>query len=258
MPANKVVDGFDGAVRDIFDGATILIGGFGVSGGCPSYLIEALSRQGAKNLTIVGNTTGLGRELKKMVAKYRVIPDWHEDAGLLVENRQVKKAIAAFPVSASPVLVAPFEKQLRAGEVEIEMVPQGTLAERIRAAKAGIAAFYTPTGPGTIMERGKELRVIDGRKHVLEYAIKADFALIRAYKADRLGNLIYRGTSRTFNATMAGAAKVTIAEVDEVVEVGELDPEAIVTPALFVDRVVVRPEEGRTRIVQRIRKEEQL
>ena len=135
---------------------------------------------------------------------------------------------------------------------------RSNLAERIRAAKAGIGAFYCPVGAGTIVEKGKEVRVIDGRKHVLEYPIKADFGLIRAYKADRLGNLIYRGTSRTFNATMAGAAKVTIAEVDEVVEVGELDPESIVTPALYVDRVAVRPKEGLTQIIQKISKEEQL
>jgi 3-oxoacid CoA-transferase A subunit len=258
MPINKVVGSFDVAVKDFFDGATVLIGGFGTPGGCPSYLMEALGRQGAKDLTIVCNNVGFGKELMQVVAMFMKVPDWWYDGGELTNNRQVKKAIAAFPVLASPLLVSPFEKQLRAGEVEIDIVPQGTLAERIRAAKAGIGAFYCPVGPGTIVEKGKEVRVIDGRKHVLEYPIKADFGLIRAYKADRLGNLIYRGTSRTFNATMAGAAKVTIAEVDEVVEVGELDPESIVTPALYVDRVAVRPEEGRTQIVQKISKEEQL
>ena len=258
MPINKVVGSFDAAVKDFFDGATVLIGGFGTPGGCPSYLMEALGKQGAKDLTIVCNNVGFGKELMQVVAMFMKVPDWWYDGGELTNNRQVKKAIAAFPVLASPLLVSPFEKQLRAGEVEIDIVPQGTLAERIRAAKAGIGAFYCPVGPGTIVEKGKEVRVIDGRKHVLEYPIKADFGLIRAYKADRLGNLIYRGTSRTFNATMAGAAKVTIAEVDEVVEVGELDPESIVTPAIYVDRVAVRPEEGRTQIVQKISIEEQL
>lgn len=258
MAINKVVDSFDEAVKDFFDGAIVLIGGFGTPGGCPSYLMEALGRQGAKELTIVCNNVGFGKELMQVVAMFTIAPDWWYDGGQLADNRQVKKAIAAFPVLASPLLVSPFEKQLRAKEVEIDIVPQGTLAERIRAAKAGIGAFYSPVGPGTIVEKGKEVKVIDGRKHVLEYPIKADFALIRAYKADRLGNLVYRGTSRTFNATMAGAAKVTIAEVDEVVEVGELDPESVVTPALYVNRVAVRPEAGRTKIVQRIGKEEQL
>ena len=257
MPIDKVVESFDEAVKDIFDGAIVLFGGFGGAGGCPSYLIEALARQGAKELTIVGNTTGMGGELgKQLRAMGRMFPDWWEDVGLLCQNKQVKKGIAAFPVPASPLLVSPFEKQLRAGEVEIEMVPQGTLAERIRANKAGIGAFFTPTGPGTIIEKGKEVRVIDGRPHVLEYPIKADFAFIRAYKADRLGNLIYRGTSRTFNPTMAGAAKVTIAEVDEVVPLEEMDPEAVVTPAIWVERVVVRPEEGMTKVIQKIRMEE--
>ena len=258
MAINKVVDSFDEAVKDFFDGATVLIGGFGTPGGCPSYLMQALGRQGAKDLTIVCNMVGFGAELMQVAAQFTTVPDWWYDGGQLTSNRQVRRAIAAFPVLASPLLVSPFEKQLRASEVEIEIVPQGTLAERIRAAKAGIGAFYCPVGPGTIVEKGKEVKVIDGRKHVLEYPIKADFALIRAFKADRLGNLVYRGTSRTFNATMAGAAKVTIAEVDEVVEVGEFDPESVVTPALYVDRVAVRPDEGRTKFVQKISKEEQL
>jgi len=233
VPVNKVVESFDEAVKDVFDGAVILFGGF-AGGSHSTYLIQALARQGAKELTVVINTLGF-------------IDD-------LCNNKQVKKGIASFLVV--PGHVTAFENQLLAGEVEGELVPQGTLAERVRANKAGIGAFFTPTGPGTLMEQGKEVRIIDGRPHVLEYAIKADFAFIRAYKADRQGNLIYRGTSRTFNATMAGAAKVTIAEVDQVVPVGELDPDAIATPALYVQRVVVRPEEGRTRIVQKIKKEE--
>jgi len=236
MPVNKVVESVDEAVKDIFDGAIILFGGFGPPERRPNYLIEALVRQGAKNLTFVGNTT--------------------LDVGALCVNKQIKKGVAAIPVTASTRYISPFEEQFHKGEVEIEMVPQGTLAERIRANKAGIGAFFVPTGPGTIIEQGKEVRIIDGKPHVLEYAIKADFALIRAYKADRLGNLIFRGTSRTFNATMAGAAKVTIVEVDEVIPPEEMDPEAIVTPGLYVDRVVVRPEERRTKIVQKIRMEE--
>jgi 3-oxoacid CoA-transferase A subunit len=255
MSINKEVASFDEAVKDVFDGATVLIGGFGDPGSIPSYLIRALAKQGAKNLTIVGNSTGYGRELRKSMDL--PVWDWWEDAGILSANGQVKKAIAAFPVPASPKLVNPFEKRFRANEVEVELVPQGTLAERIRANKAGIGAFFTPTGPGTIIEGEKEVRVIDGKPHILEYAIKADFAFIRAYKADRLGNLIYRGTMRTFNATMAGAAKVTIAEVDEIIPVEEMDPEAVVTPALYVERVGVRTPEGRVQIVQKIRKEEQ-
>jgi 3-oxoadipate CoA-transferase alpha subunit len=161
---------------------------------------------------------------------------------ILVRNMRIKKAIVAAPVSA--LYVNNFEKLLRAGKVEIEMVPQGTLAERIRAAKAGIGGFYVPVGIGTTVEEGKEKKIIDGREYLLELPIKADFALIHAHKGDRWGNLVYRGTSRTFNPTMAGAAKVTIAEVDEIVELGELDPETIVTPGIYVDRVVARPKEA--------------
>ena len=251
MPINKVVSSFEEAIADVHDGATILIGGFGTSGGCPSYLIKALAKKGTKNLTIVGNTTGFGRELIRQLASLMHPPDWYDDVGLLVENGQVRKGIAAFPVAPSPLIVTPFEKRLNSGEVEIEMVPQGTLAARIQAAKDGIAAFYTPTGPGTVIAKGKEIRVFDGRKYVLEHAIKADFAFVRALKADRWGNLTYRGTSRTFNAVMAGAAKITIAEVDEIVPLGGINPELVVTPGIHVDRVVQRPEEGRTREVQK-------
>ncbi len=237
MAINKVVESFDEAVKDVFDGAVILVGGFVglyTAGGTPTYLIQALVRQGANGLTVVSNSTLY--------------------TGDLCKNKQIKKGITAFPVLATSQRILPFEEQCRAGQVKVEIVPQGTLAERIRANRAGIGAFYTPVGAGTIVERGKEVRIIDGKPHLLEYPIKADFAFIRAYKADRLGNLIYRGTSRTFNATMAGAAKITIAEVDEIVPVGELDPEAIVTPGIYVERVVVRPEEGRTKIVQKIGK----
>jgi 3-oxoadipate CoA-transferase alpha subunit len=244
VPINKVADSLDEAVADISDGATILVGGFGGPGGYPSYLIRAVARRNVSNLTVVANSTGLGREIRLKMTTLMSPPDWFYEISLLVEQRQVKKAIASFPVSASPLMVTPFERQLRAGEVEIEMVPQGTLAERIRAAKAGIPAFYTPTGPGTVIAEGKEIRYFNGKPCLLEHALRADFALIRALKADRYGNLVYRGTSRSFNATMAGAAEVTIAEVDEVVELGELDPEAIVTSGVYVDRVAVRPKEA--------------
>ena len=243
MAVNKVFASFDEAVADVPDGSVILIGGFGPADGCPSHLIRALARQGAKNLTLVANTPGHGRDLFEMLqaaGKVKIPPDY-DDGALLVKMGQVKRAICSFPLSPWPGAVNPLMEKVAAGEVEVELVPQGTLAERIRAAKAGISAFYTPTGIDTILERGKETRLFDGRKNVLEHAIKADFALIRAHKADKWGNLVYRGTARNFNAVMAGAAKVTIAEVDQIVPLGELDPEAVVTPSIYVNRVVARP-----------------
>jgi len=236
MPINKIVDSFDEAVADIQDGAVIMVGGFGTVASCPSLLLEAVARKGVKNITTVSNTTGFGPDVWKLMG-FKIA----EDMDVLVRNGLIKKAIVSAPVSA--LIENTFERKLRAGEVEVEMVPQGTLAERVRAAKAGLGGFYTPVGVGTVVEEGKKTKLIDGQKYILEYPVKADFALIRAHKADRWGNLVYRGTSRTFNATMAGAAKVTIAEVDEIVELGELDPEVIVTPGLYVDRVVARPKE---------------
>ena len=236
---NKVVSSFDEAVADIFDGAIILMGGFGPANGTPSKLLRALAKQGARNLTLVANTPGYGRPAPGTRAFRKTPPDY-DDGGLLIQTGQVSKAICAFPGMSRPGITAPLHEKLDAGELEVEMVPQGTLAERIRAAKAGVAAFYIPTGAGTVFEEGKETRVIDGRNNVLEYPLKADFALIRAHKADRYGNLVYQGTSRNFNPVMAGAAKVTIAEVDELVPLGSLDPEAIVTPGIYVDRVAVR------------------
>ena len=236
MPINKIVSSFDEAVADIPDGATIMIGGFGTVASCPTCLMEALARKGIKNLTTVSNTTGFGSDVWKLLG-YK----FSEDMDILVRNGQIKKSIVAAPVST--IYQNTFEKMLRAGKVEVEMVPQGTLAERIRATRAGLGGVYVPTGVGTVVEQGKEKKVIDGRTYLLELPIKADFALIKAHKADRWGNLVYRRTSRTFNATMAGAAKVTVAEVDEIVELGELDPEVIVTPGIYVDRVVVRPKE---------------
>ena len=236
MAINKVLSSFDEAVADIPDGATIMVGGFGTVASCPSLLMEALDRKGIKNLTTISNTTGFGSDVWKILG-YK----FAEDMDILVRNGRIKKSIAAAPVSA--IYENNFEKLLRAGKVELEMVPQGTLAERIRAAKAGLGGVLTPVGVGTVVEEGKQILTIDGKKYLLELALEADFALIKAHKADRWGNLVYRGSSRTFNETMAGAAKVTIAEVDEVVELGELGAEEIVTPAVYVDRVVARPSE---------------
>lgn len=239
---NKVLGSFQEAVADVFDGAVILFGGFGPANGTPSYLIRALFEKGTKNLTIVANTPGMGRPRPGApTPRFRKMPPNHENAGLLIQNHQVKKAICAFPGNAAPGGGSPLHDQLAAGTLEVEVIPQGTMAERIRAARAGIAAFYTATGAGTVVEKGKEKRTIDGREYLLEYALKADFAFVRAYRGDRRGNLVYQGTSRNFNATMAGAAKVTIAEVDEVVDLGVLGPETITTPGIYVDRVVPRP-----------------
>ncbi|MFC2014774.1 CoA transferase subunit A [Chloroflexota bacterium] len=243
MSINKLFSSFDEAVADVFDGAIILIGGFGPANGTPSYLIRALTRQGAKNLTLVANTPGQGRPPQGPPGTEprvrRKMPPNYDNGGLLTQNGQVSKVIAAFPGAMTP-----FHQLLEEGKLTIEMVPQGTLAERIRAAKAGIPAFYTPTGAdtNTVIDEDKESRIIDGRKYLLEYALKADFALVRAHKADRWGNLVYKGTSRNFNGAMAGAAKITIAEVDEMVELGELNPEGIATPSIYVNRVASRQD----------------
>lgn len=224
---NKAFGTFEDAVADIRDGATIMIGCFAGPGGYPYFLVKALVKQGAKNLTIICNTAGgIGLTMD------------FDDHQVLFKQKQVKKVIASFPFTFSISKTTEAEKQILAGEVELEMVPQGTLAERIRAGGAGILAFYTPTGVGTLVEKGKEKRIFKGRAGLLEYPLCADFALIRAYKADKLGNLVYRGTQRQMNLVMAQAAKITIAEVDEIVEIGELDPENICTPGIFVKRIV--------------------
>lgn len=238
---NKIVETFDQAVLDVPDGAVIMIGNFAGPGGTPNYLIQALCKQGAKNLTIVANTAG-GTGLTL----------YYDDHRILFENRQVRKVIASFPFSTSPSRPSPAEKQILSGEVELEIVPQGTLAERIRAGGAGIPAFYTPTGVSTVVQDGKEIRDFDSRPCLLEHALKADYAFVRAYKADSIGNLVYRGTQRQFNPIMATAAEVTIAEVDEIVEIGELGPEAIVTPSIFVNRIVkVTEDQGFPRHLER-------
>lgn len=215
------------AVADIEDGSVIMVGGFSARD-APTVLMEALGKQGAKGLTLICN----GPTGRPGMA----------DSSLLVHNRQVRKVICSFPVAGSTTgrEMSDFEAQYRAGEIELELTPQGTLAERIRAAGAGIGGFYTPTGAGTPFGEGKEMRTIGGVDHVLEYPLPADYALIRAQTADSMGNLVYRRASRNFNPIMAMAAWVTIVEVAEVVETGALDPECIVTPGLFVQRIVVR------------------
>jgi len=218
---NKIVDGTKQAVADIKDGATVMLGGFG-SAGAPFNLVQAVLEQGARQLTIICNSVS------------QVAP--------LVENKRVVKLIASFPVWVVRSRTNPIEEQVAAGEIALEMVPQGTLAERMRAGGAGIPAFYTPTGVGTELERGKEKRVIDGREYLLERALRADVALVKAYKGDRMGNLVYHATARNYNPIIATAANLTIAEVEEIVDVGQLDPESIVTPGVFVDRVVKVPK----------------
>ncbi|HEX8012634.1 MAG TPA: 3-oxoacid CoA-transferase subunit A [Casimicrobiaceae bacterium] len=215
---NKIVASPAAAVADIADGATVMIGGFGTAG-VPAELIDALIAQGARELTIVSNNAGNG------------------DAGVaaLLKARRVKKIICSFPRQIDSWV---FDGLYRAGEIEIELVPQGNLAVRIQAAGAGLGAIFTPTGYGTLLAEGKETRTIDGRGYVLEYPLHADFALIKADRADRWGNLIYRKTARNFGPIMASAARCTIAQVREVVPLGALDPEAIVTPGIFVRRVV--------------------
>ena len=207
------------AVAGIADGATVMIGGFGAAGQ-PVELIDALIASGARELTVVNNNAGNG------------------DVGLaaLIREGRVRRIICSFPRQSDSWH---FDARYRAGEIELELVPQGNLAERIRAAGAGIGAFFTPTGFGTPLAEGKEVREIDGKHYVLELPLRADVALVRGYRADPLGNLTYRKTARNFGPIMAAAATVTIVQVDEVVPVGTLDPEAVVTPCIYVDRLVV-------------------
>ena len=215
---DKTVPTAAAALADVPDGATVMIGGFGTAG-LPDELTEALLAQGAKRLTIVNNNAGNG------------------DTGLaaLLAAGRVRKIICSYPRQVDS---HHFDRLYRAGKIELELVPQGNLAERIRAAGAGIGGFFTPTGYGTELARGKETRELDGRMQVLEFPIHADFALIRAERGDRWGNLTYRMTARNFGPIMATAAKVTVATVHELVPLGSLDPEAVVTPGLYVKRVV--------------------
>lgn len=218
MSRARVCDTVDEAVEGITDGATVLVGGFGLAG-MPFDLVDALIRQGARDLTIVSNNAGNG------------------EVGLaaLLKAGRVRKVICSFPRQVDSYV---FDELYRAGKVELEVVPQGTLADRLRAAGAGIGAFYCPTGVGTRLAKDKETRNIHGRDYVLEYPIKGDVALITAHRADGLGNLVYRKTARNFGPVMATAATTTIVQVAEVVPIGALDPEAVVTPSIYIDRIV--------------------
>jgi 3-oxoadipate CoA-transferase alpha subunit len=215
---NKIVSSTKEAVADIFDGATILISGFGEAGS-PIELIHALIDKGTRNLTIVSNNAGSG------------------NVGLaaLIENRQVKKIICSFPRTAISVV---FPEMYRKGEIELELVPQGTLAEKIRAAGAGIPAFFTPTSVNTPLAKNKETKVFNGETYVLEHALNADFSLVKCYAADKYGNLIYNKTARNFGPIMCMAAKTTIVQAKKILEVGQIDPECVVTPGIFVKKVV--------------------
>jgi len=215
-----IYDTPDEALEGITDGASVMVGGF-VSASSPTNLIWALKRRGTRNLTVMATNIGFGDRLDD-----------------LCENRQIAKAIASFAVRASSARASRFEEQYRAGEVELELVPQGTLAERIRAGGAGIGGFLTRTGVGTQVAEGKEVLAWQGEEWLLERPLRADVAILKAHRADRLGNLSYRMAGRNFNAVMATAADLVIAEVEEIVETGELGPDAIHTPAVYVDRIV--------------------
>ena len=215
---NKQINSLSAAVADIFDGATIMIGGFGEAGS-PIELIHALIDHGAKDLTVVSNNAGSG----------------HVGLAALIANKQVAKTICSFPKTANSKV---FPELYHAGEIELELVPQGTLAERIRAGGAGIPAFYTPASVNTPLAEGKESRVFKGKEYVLEYGIKADFALVKAETADRYGNLLYHATARNFGPIMCTASKVAIVQVKKIVEPGRIDPETVVTPGIFVQKVI--------------------
>ncbi len=225
---NKVLDSADEAVARIFDGATIMCGGFGVCGN-PENLLLALHRRGTRNLTVISNNAGI------------------DDFGLgrLLKARQIRKMIASYVGENRE-----FERQFLAGELDVDLVPQGTFSERIRAGGAGIGGFFTPTGYNTVVAEGKETRIIDGRPYVLEMPLRADFALVRAHRGDRLGNLVYRKTARNFNPMMATAAECTIAEVEHLVEPGDIPPDAVHTPGIFV-RHILRGVEYERRVEKR-------
>jgi len=218
---NKLLKSPSEAVADVFDGATILISGFGEAGS-PIELIHALIDQGAKDLTVVSNNTGSGQ------------------VGLaaLIANRQVRKMICSFPKTSNSVV---FPELYSRGEIELELVPQGTLAERIRCGGAGIPAFYTATSVNTPLAEGKETRIFNGQTYVMEHAIVADFALVKCLKSDRYGNLVYNKTARNFGPVMCTAARTTIVQAKEIVEAGEIDPETVVTPGIFVHRILEIP-----------------
>ena len=218
-----VYDSYADAVQEIRDGATLMVGGFGLVG-IPENLIMALAEKGVKNLTVISNNCG--------------VDDW--GLGLLLRNRQIRKMIASYVGENKE-----FERQVLSGELEVELLPQGTLAEKIRAGGAGIPAFFTPAGVGTQAEEGREIRRFGGKDYLLEEALTADFSLIRAARADTMGNLVYNKTARNFNPMMAAAGRVTIAEAEELVAPGELDPESIHTPGIYVQSLIVGKQRKR-------------
>jgi len=255
---DKVIGTFKEAVADIPDNSVIMLHSFSGPVGIAQNLIKALKEQGAKGLTLIGcnlgqiSGVGMIEYLKDSSEDIPGLRDRMDATGLyslilgqsyttpaiLIENGQVKKGITCWAGTSVVGIESPLEKAVKNGEIEMEIVPQGTLAERIRAGGAGLGGFYSPVGIGTVYQEGKEKRKIQGRDYLLETPLKADFGFVRAYKADQLGNLVYRGSSRSYNPLIATAAKITIAEVDEIVEPGELDPESIITPGIFVDRIV--------------------
>ncbi|WP_100402983.1 CoA transferase subunit A [Bacillus sp. FJAT-42315] len=219
----KIYTDANEAVSEIKDGMTLMVGGFGLCG-IPEHLIQALARSGAKDLTVISNNCG--------------VDDW--GLGLLLRNKQIKKIIGSYVGENKE-----FERQMLAGEIEVVLTPQGTLAEKIRAGGAGIPAFFTPAGVGTPIAEGKEVREFNGKEYLLEEALVADVSLVSAYKADRMGNLIYNKTARNFNPMIAAAGKVTIAEVEEIVETGDLDPDSIHTPGVYVQALIQGEQEKR-------------
>jgi 3-oxoacid CoA-transferase subunit A len=226
---NKIVASADAAVADVRDGATLMVGGFGLSGN-PENLITALARKGVKDLTVISNNCGTT----------------DEGLGVLLKQRQLRKMMASYVGENKE-----FERQYLSGELEVELVPQGTLAERIRAGGAGIGGFYTPTGVGTVVAEGKETRVIGGREYLLEMPLRADFSLVHAWKADKWGNLVFRKTARNFNPMMCAAGRVCVVEAEQIVEVGEIPPDQIHVPSVYVKRLVLardlkKPIERRT------------
>ncbi|MDF0726126.1 CoA transferase subunit A [Cytobacillus sp. S13-E01] len=218
-----IYSSFSEAVKDIKDGSTIMVGGFGLCG-IPENLLVALVEKGVKDLTVISNNCG--------------VDDW--GLGLLLRNKQIKKMIGSYVGENKE-----FERQVLSGEIEVELVPQGTLAEKIRAGGAGIPAFFTPAGVGTPIAEGKEIRVFNGKEYLLEEAYQADFSLVRAQKADKMGNLIYNKTARNFNPIIAAAGTVTIAEVEELFEIGELDPNMVHTPSIYVQGLIVGEQQKR-------------
>jgi len=223
MNMKNICTSFEEAVKDIHDGAVLMVGGFGLCG-IPENLILALAEKGVKDLTVISNNCG--------------VDDW--GLGLLLKNKQIKKMIGSYVGENKE-----FERQVLSGEIEVELLPQGTLAEKIRAGGAGIPAFYTPAGVGTPIAEGKETKVFNGKEYLLEESLIADFSLVRAWKADKMGNLIYHKTARNFNPMIAAAGKVTIAEVENLYEIGELDPNSIHTPSIYVQTLIEGNQEKR-------------